>query len=109
MKELGPAPPELHAPCCAEFIVARDRILRHPRAFYEHLRDWIIRTELSRYRAGRVFEYLWHYMFGQTAILDPVPECELLICEEILAPVNLSSHAKATSSHAELERKITIN
>ena len=48
LKELGPPPPELHAPCCAEFVVDSARILAHPRSFYISLRDWIVRTELDR-------------------------------------------------------------
>ncbi|KAK9808172.1 hypothetical protein WJX73_005073 [Symbiochloris irregularis] len=79
--EMGAIPKELHAPCCAEFIVARKRILAHPLAFYVHLRNWIQHTELDRYRSGRVFEYMWHHMFGEPAVIQPVPECELLICE----------------------------
>ena len=30
-KWLGPIPKALHGPCCAEFIVSRDRIEAHPR------------------------------------------------------------------------------
>ena len=30
-QELGPLPPAIHSPCCAEFVVSRDRILAHPR------------------------------------------------------------------------------
>jgi hypothetical protein len=29
--ELGPLPPLIHGPCCAEFLVSRDRIRAHPR------------------------------------------------------------------------------
>jgi hypothetical protein len=47
-EELGPPPPILAAPCCAEFMVSRDRILAHPKSFYVHLRDWIAETEVSR-------------------------------------------------------------
>ena len=80
LQEMGPPPKELFAPCCAEFLVARERILRHPRAFYEHLRDWINDTELDRYRTGRVFEYMWHYMFGEPPVTKPAAECDLLMC-----------------------------
>ena len=51
--ELGPPPKELHAPCCAEFVVSDQRILAHPLSFYVHLRDWIVHTELDSYRSGR--------------------------------------------------------
>eukprot|EP00884_Botryococcus_braunii_P021084 jgi/Botrbrau1/765/Bobra.0181s0022.2 len=81
-EELGPPPPILAAPCCAEFMVSRDRILAHPKSFYVHLRDWIAETEVSRYRTGREFEYVWHYMFGEPPSIDPVRECDLLHCTE---------------------------
>ena len=29
--ELGRMPPVLHGPCCAEFLVKRERVLAHPR------------------------------------------------------------------------------
>ena len=48
--EIGPLPSELKAPCCAEFMVVRERILNHPREFYIHLRDWVLETEIGRYR-----------------------------------------------------------
>ena len=95
LAELGPPPAELHAACCAEFIVARERVLRHPRAFYEHLRDWIITTELDRYRSGRVFEYVWHYMFGEPAVLHPIPECELLMCPDSIVHDNSDNSSAA--------------
>jgi hypothetical protein len=46
--ELGPVPKLVHAPCCAEFIVKRERILMRPRAFYDHVKSWIETTELDR-------------------------------------------------------------
>lgn len=30
-EELGPMPHVIHGPCCAEFIVSRERIEAHPR------------------------------------------------------------------------------
>lgn len=52
------------------------------REFYEHLRDWIIETELDRYRSGRVFEYMWAIMFGAPAVSEPLEECDLLTCTD---------------------------
>ncbi|CAK0786391.1 hypothetical protein CVIRNUC_009604 [Coccomyxa viridis] len=81
-KWLGPIPKALHGPCCAEFIVSRERIEAHPREFYEHLRDWIIETEFDRYRSGRVFEYMWAVMFGAPPVSEPIEECDLLTCTD---------------------------
>lgn len=85
--ELGELPEELSAPCCAEFIVSRERILAHSKDFYVHMRDWIMETELGRYRSGRVFEYMWHVIFGEGHVLPAVPECVLLHCDEIIETV----------------------
>ena len=30
-KWLGPIPAAMHGPCCAEFVVSRERIMAHPR------------------------------------------------------------------------------
>ncbi|KAK9808138.1 hypothetical protein WJX73_000955 [Symbiochloris irregularis] len=79
--ELGPLPALIKAPCCAEFMVSRDRIQSHSRDFYIHLRDWILTTEVDAYRTGRVLEYTWHMIFGEPAALDPVQECALLQCD----------------------------
>ena len=50
------------------------------RRFYEGLRDWILETELDRYRSGRVFEYMWPLIFGEPAVTEPLEECDLLHC-----------------------------
>ena len=52
------------------------------REFYEHLRDWIVETELDRYRSGRVFEYMWAIMFGAPPVSHPLEECDLLTCTD---------------------------
>ena len=58
------------------------------RSFYVGLRDWIVQTELDRYRSGRVFEYMWHYIFGEPSVISPIPMCQLVQC-----PVNASAPA----------------
>ena len=83
--EFGDVPEQLHAPCCAEFMVSKDRILAHSKEFYIHLRDWIVETELGRYRSGRVFEYMWHVIFGEEYVIEAVAECDLLHCVDDFA------------------------
>ena len=41
--ELGALPPVIHGPCCAEFIVSRDRIRARPRCLFRLLPDAKIR------------------------------------------------------------------
>eukprot|EP00884_Botryococcus_braunii_P008306 jgi/Botrbrau1/17477/Bobra.0054s0064.1 len=80
-EELGDPPQLLYAPCCAEFMVSKERILLHPRSFYTTLRDWIDEVEIDSYRCGRQFEYMWHYIFGEPAVMEPKFECDLLHCD----------------------------
>ncbi|KAK7545269.1 hypothetical protein IWX49DRAFT_433048 [Phyllosticta citricarpa] len=56
-------PTALSQPCCAQFAVSKERILENPREVYIHLRKWLMETELADYNSGRVFEYLWQYIF----------------------------------------------
>ena len=52
-------PTILAQPCCAQFAVSRERIRAMPKQQYVYMRDWLLRTELTDYLSGRIFEYLW--------------------------------------------------
>lgn len=67
-----PIPKVLAQPCCAQFAVSRDRILSIPRARFVSYRDWLLRTELSDYISGRIWEYLWHVVFTGETIVCPL-------------------------------------
>lgn len=56
-------PDILSAACCAQFAVTRDTVLAHPRQDYVKWRQWIIDTGLDDEVSGRVWEYLWQYVF----------------------------------------------
>lgn len=58
----------LAAPCCAQFAVSGVQIRQRPKADYERFLTWIWNTPLNDFTSGRVFEYLWHVIFGK----DPV-------------------------------------
>ncbi|KAF2463042.1 uncharacterized protein BDR25DRAFT_385214 [Lindgomyces ingoldianus] len=66
----------LATPCCSQFAVSREQVLKRPIEDYQRYLDWLIRTELDDDTSGRVFEYLWHVIFGQ----DPVYCPELTQC-----------------------------
>ncbi|KAK3070548.1 hypothetical protein LTR53_010285 [Teratosphaeriaceae sp. CCFEE 6253] len=68
---LDPIPGVLAQPCCAQFAVSRDRIRALPKERYVVLRDWILRTQLSDYMSGRVFEYIWQYIFTASPVHCP--------------------------------------
>lgn len=59
-----PVPPFLSQPCCAQFAVSKERILSIPMSRYMFYRDWMLTTPLSDYISGRIWEYLWQYMFS---------------------------------------------
>jgi hypothetical protein len=58
-----PIPETLAQPCCAQFAVSRDRIQSLPRSQYIFYREWLLKTSLSDYISGRIWEYVWHYLF----------------------------------------------
>lgn len=62
------APSQVGAGCCAQFAVSRSRVLERPLSDYEHFRQWIIDTEKTDAKSGRVFEFLWHIIFGMEAV-----------------------------------------
>lgn len=61
-------PEVVGVPCCSQFAVSRDQVLRRPKADYERYYNWVLSTELSDDVSGRVLEYSWHIIFG----MDPV-------------------------------------
>lgn len=56
------------AACCAQFAVSREQVLKRPLGDYERLRKWIVETEKSDAKSGRVMEFLWHVVFGKAAV-----------------------------------------
>lgn len=68
---LDPVPNVLAQPCCAQFAVSRERIRATPKERYKELRKWVIQTPLSDYLSGRVFEYIWQFIFTASPIHCP--------------------------------------
>lgn len=70
--EDAPEMPDVIAqPCCAQFAVSREQVLRRPRSDYERIRSWLLETPLEDGASGRIMEYLWHIIFGKEAIFCP--------------------------------------
>ena len=59
----APIPSSLSAICCAQFAVSRDRIRQVPLERFVHYRKWLLDTPMDDNFSGRVFEYIWHYIF----------------------------------------------
>ena len=55
--------------CCAQFAVSREQVMKRPLEDYVSYRQWVIDTELSDDKSGRVMEFLWHVIFGKEAVL----------------------------------------
>lgn len=62
-------PAVVATPCCAQFAVTRQQVLARPLSDYETYHRWLMETELDDETSGRVFEYLWHVIFGQDPVL----------------------------------------
>lgn len=52
-------------PCCAQFVVHRDRIRQLPFEFYENLYGWISTTPWSGEQTGRFLEWTWDLLFAR--------------------------------------------
>ncbi len=59
--------------------MSRERILGRSRKFYEHYRDWLLKTELNDATSGRVLEYTWQYIF--TGLWEFCPSQHQCYCE----------------------------
>ncbi|KAL8842438.1 MAG: hypothetical protein Q9170_000566 [Blastenia crenularia] len=66
-----PLPSFLAQPCCAQFALSRDRIRSIPQSRYMFYRDWILKTPLSDYISGRIWEYSWQYIFAKKSAHCP--------------------------------------
>ena len=67
-EEKGQAPALVGAACCAQFAVSKKQVLVRPLGDYVRFREWIIDTEKSDAKSGRVLEFLWHVIFGKDAV-----------------------------------------
>lgn len=70
-------PGEVGAPCCAQFAVSRAQVLKRGKAEYERYLAWVLAERETSMRVGEVFEYLWHVIFGRSAMMcdQPAGEC----------------------------------
>ena len=62
-------PEVVAAPCCAQFATTRTQVHARPLSHYVHFQKWLYETELDDETSGRVFEYLWHIIFGKDPVL----------------------------------------
>ena len=65
-------PPVLSQPCCAQFAVSRERVHWIPIERFIFYRDWLIETPYSNYVSGRIWEFIWQYVFTGHGTYCPV-------------------------------------
>jgi hypothetical protein len=56
-------PSVLAQPCCAQFALSRERIEAISYAQYVRYREWLLSTKLPDTLSGRVWEYVWQFIF----------------------------------------------
>ncbi|OIW27113.1 hypothetical protein CONLIGDRAFT_635314 [Coniochaeta ligniaria NRRL 30616] len=64
-------PDILAGPCCSQFAVTREAVLRNPKHQYKRSMDWLVGTSLSEYISGRTWEHMWPYLFRREGIDCP--------------------------------------
>lgn len=81
-----PVPTVLAQPCCAQFALSRKHLQSIPRATLQHMYDWLLHTAAPDEQTGRMFEYLWQYIFlKQAVVCPPIDHCYCAaygICDE---------------------------
>ncbi|KAI7546126.1 hypothetical protein KC331_g5809 [Hortaea werneckii] len=98
-------PETIAAPCCAQFAVTRQAILRRSKADFERMRQWLIETLMMDELSGRVFEKLWAYIFTGEAVNCPPPQmCACKYFENIATVMTTNPLLKPTL-HVEVAVK----
>jgi Protein of unknown function (DUF3431) len=73
---LDDMPAILAQPCCGQFALSRARILAVPKTRFIFFRDWLLETDLPNCLSGRIWEYLWQYVFlGKTVYCPSQHTC----------------------------------
>jgi hypothetical protein len=67
----APIPSSLSGVCCAQFALSRERIRQVPIERLLHYRKWLLNTGMADTYSGRVFEYIWHYIFTGHEVYCP--------------------------------------
>ncbi|KAF2691871.1 hypothetical protein K458DRAFT_425741 [Lentithecium fluviatile CBS 122367] len=68
---LDEVPQILAQPCCAQFALSRERIHAKPHAQYLWYREWLFSTRLPDYLSGRIWEYVWQFVFTGENVYCP--------------------------------------
>lgn len=72
-------PEVLSQPCCSQFAVSSEKIRNVSLDEYISYRDWLLDTELADNLSGRIWEYVWQWLF--TGESEFCPEEASCYCE----------------------------
>lgn len=72
-------PAALAQPCCSQFAVSAEAIRQVPLMDYVAYRRWLMETDLDDNLSGRVWEYLWQWIF--TGQAEDCPNERVCYCE----------------------------
>jgi hypothetical protein len=67
----APLPPSISGICCAQFALSAERIRQIPVERFIHYRKWLLETTMDDQFSGRIFEYIWHYIFTGHEVYCP--------------------------------------
>lgn len=62
-------PEIIGAPCCSQFAVSRDQILKRPLSDYKRMYNWVLNNDLPDDVTSNIMEYSWHIIFGREPVL----------------------------------------
>ncbi|KAG9205634.1 hypothetical protein G6514_007239 [Epicoccum nigrum] len=68
---LDEIPSMLAQPCCAQFALSRERIQAKSHAQYVWYREWLFQTKIPDHLSGRIWEYVWQFVFTGEAVFCP--------------------------------------
>ena len=61
-------PRQIGAACCSQFAISGRQALARSLDDYKKMRKWLLQVEIDDYASGRVFEYMWHIIFGKEPV-----------------------------------------
>jgi len=69
---LDQVPDVLAQPCCAQFALSRERVRAIPHSLFVYYRNWLLKTPLKDFVSGRVWEYMWQFVFTGQSVFCPL-------------------------------------
>jgi hypothetical protein len=60
----GPPRSSIKDTCCAQFVLPKSSILKHPLRFYQKQYNWLITTDIDNHYTGRFYEWVWKFVFS---------------------------------------------